>query len=380
MIYMDNAATTFPKPDAVYEKIMKAMKEYGANPGRSGHRMALEASRDIFHTRELISKLFNIENPLDIALTFNCSIALNYAIGGFLHSGDHIISTTMEHNSVLRPLNEIRKKGVKVSIVKADENGLIDPLDIEREINPDTKLIEMTHISNLTGTIEPIERVGEIARRNNIIFLVDAAQSAGVYDIDVKKMNIDLLAFSGHKSLFGPQGTGGLYVNEEIELYPIICGGTGSFSHSVEQPILMPDHLESGTLNAPGLSGLGEGIRFIMKEGMEKIRKHEEDITFLFLELLKDSDKIIVYGTKTKGTQAPVVALNIKGKDSSEVSEILDEKYDIAVRPGLHCAPLAHSTIGTDREGALRFSFGYFNTEEEVRKAAYALLNIAEGE
>lgn len=377
MIYLDNAATTFPKPESVYEKFNQAMSEYGANPGRSGHKMALEASRDIFHAREELAGLINIDNPLDIIFTFNCTLALNYAIQGVLKEGDHAITTSMEHNSVLRPLHHLSQRGVEVSIVRANERGEINPNDIKKEIKENTKLIIMTHISNLTGNIMPVRDVGRIAKERNIIFLVDSAQSIGVYDIDIKDMNIDLLAFPGHKSLLAPQGTGGLYISDEIELDTIIQGGTGSFSHQVEQPILLPDRYESGTLNAPGLSALGSGVRFIKEQGIDKIRKHEEDLAFRFIDGISRIDNVKIYGTCERGLHAPVVAFNIIDKDSSEVAEILDEKYNIATRPGLHCAPLAHSTIGTDREGAVRASFGFFNTNEEVDIAIDAIERIA---
>lgn len=377
MVYFDNAATTFPKPDIVYDRVMKVMKEYGANPGRSGHKLALKASREIFETRNLISKFFNTGNPMNIIFTFNCTESLNIGIKGILKPGDHVITTSMEHNSVLRPIKYLEKTGVESTIIKADEKGIINPLDIQRAIKPNTKLIVTTHVSNLTGSIMPIKSIGEIAKENNIYYLVDAAQSAGVYNIDVQKMNIDILAFPGHKGLLGPQGTGGLYIRDDIDLEGIFQGGTGSVSYSLEQPEIKPDKYESGTLNAPGVIGLGEGIRYIMEKGINNIRIYEEELTKHFIEEAMKIDGIKLYGPLDINKQGAVVSLNIRDVDSSEVSYLLDEEYDIAVRPGLHCAPLAHKTIGTFEQGVIRFSFGLFNTHKEIEYGIKALKEIA---
>jgi len=376
MIYFDNAATTFPKPKEVYDAIMEAMKEYGANPGRSGHKLALKMSREIYKTRELLAQLFNVSNPMNIIFTGNCTDSLNIAIKGLLKEGDHVITTSMEHNSVLRPLHALKKKGVDVTIVQADNMGRINPEDIRRSIKDNTKLIATTHVSNLTGTILPVEEIGKIAKDNGIYYLVDAAQSAGVYDIDVEKMNIDFLAFPGHKSLLGPQGTGGLYIREGIDVEEMKQGGTGSASHLLDQPHICPDRYESGTLNGPGIVGLGAGVNYILREGIERIRKHEIKLTKHFMEEVLKIDKVKVYGPLDIAEHGPVVAINILGADSSEVSYVLDEKYNIATRPGLHCAPLAHKTIGTLEEGVVRFSFGPFNTHEEIDIAIRAIKEI----
>ncbi len=377
MIYFDNAATSFPKPNIVYDSILKAMKEYGANPGRSGHKLALKLGREIFKTRELISKLFNIDNPMNIVFTFNCTESLNIGIKGILKKGDHVITTSMEHNSVLRPLMDLKKEGVEVTIVKGDSKGRINPEDIEKSIKKNTKLIITTHVSNLTGTIMPIERIGEIAKENGIYYLVDAAQSAGIYDIDVKKMNIDILAFPGHKSLLGPQGTGGLYIREDLEVKELKQGGTGSISHLLEQPEVRPDKYESGTPNGPGIVGLGAGIKYILQEGVENIRKYEEELTKHFIEEALKIDGVKVYGPLNINEQGAVVPINIGYEDSSEVSFILDEYYNICVRPGLHCAPLAHKTIGTFEQGVVRFSFGFYNTHDEIEKGIKAIREIS---
>jgi cysteine desulfurase family protein len=377
MVYFDNAATSYPKPQVVYDAIMDAMVGYGANPGRSGHKKALKASRGIFDTRVQIGKLFNIKDPMSIIFTFNCTESLNLGIKGYLRPGDHVITTSMEHNSVLRPIAFLERLGVKHTIVQGDSKGRIDPKDIEDSITPETKMIVTTHISNLTGTIMDIEAIGKIAKKHGLIYLVDGAQSSGVYNIDVEKMNIDMLAFPGHKGLLGPQGTGGLYIRSGIELVETFQGGTGSISHSLEQPDVFPDKFESGTPNAPGIIGLGTGIKYIFEKGIDNIRRKEEELTMHFIEEASRIDKVILYGPLEKGHHAPVVALNIGEADSSEISYILDEEYDIAVRPGLHCAPLAHKTIGTFEQGVVRFSFGYENTHEEIEFAIKALKEIA---
>lgn len=377
MVYFDNAATTFPKPNEVYDTIMKSMKEYGANPGRSGHKLALRMGREIYETRELLAKLFNIDNPMNVIFTSNCTESLNLAIKGILEKGDHVITSSMEHNSILRPLTLLGKEGVDLTIIKGDYMGRLDVKEISRNIKDNTKLIAITHVSNLTGTIMPIEEIGRIAKENNIYFLVDAAQSAGVYDIDVEKMNIDMLAFPGHKGLLGPQGTGGLYVREGLSLKEMKQGGTGSLSHLLEQPDILPDRYESGTLNGPGIVGLGAGIRYIMKTGIKNIRRHEEELTKHFIEGISKIDKIKAYGPLNEKEQGAVVSINIGDEDSSEISYILDEKYDIQVRPGLHCAPLAHKTIGTFEQGVVRFSFGPFNTHEEIDYALKAIFEIS---
>lgn len=376
MIYFDNAATSFPKPKVVYDAILDAMVNYGANPGRSGHKLALRTSREVFKTRQLLSKLFNTGNPMNIIFTFNCTQSLNLGIKGVLKAGDHVITTHMEHNSVLRPIRHLNSLGVESTIIEANSEGLIDPKDIERAIRPNTKLIVTTHISNLVGSIMPVGEIGLLAKKKGIIYMVDAAQSAGVYDIDVKEMNIDILAFPGHKGLLGPQGTGGLYINEDLDMESILQGGTGSESSSMTQPDVWPDKFESGTINAPGIIGLGAGIEYIMEKGIDRIRKHEEELTRHFIEGVKDIEGIKLYGPLTKN-QAPVIALNLEDLDSSELSYILDEEYDIAVRPGLHCAPLAHKTLNTLNQGAVRFSFGMFNKHEEVELAIKALDEIA---
>lgn len=378
MIYVDNGATTFPKPKIVTDKIMECSLGYAGNPGRSGHKLAMKMDLEIYETREKICKLINGTEVLNVIFTFNATDSLNLAIKGVLEKGDHVVTTSMEHNSVLRPLNQLRKDGIiDLSIIYADNKGYIEPQKIFDAVTPNTKMIVTTHMSNVFGTIVDIKSIGEFCGDNNILYLVDAAQSIGVLDIDVQDMNIDLLAFPGHKALFGPMGTGALYIKEGIKVKPLKQGGTGSYSHSIDQPELYPDSLESGTPNGVGIIALGKGIDFINQVGLENIRNHEISLKNHFIDLLKDNDDIILYGT-LDDRQGAVVSLNVKNMDSSEVSYILSDEFDIYTRPGFHCAPLAHKSLGTDELGAIRFSFGYFNTIEEVEQCANALKNIIE--
>jgi len=378
MIYLDNGATTFPKPKVVTDKIMECYLGYAGNPGRSGHKLAMKIDLEIYETREKICKLINGTEVLNVIFTFNATDSLNLAIKGVLEEGDHVITTSMEHNSVLRPLNQLRKEGkIELSIVYADDKGYIDPQKIFEALTPNTKMIVTTHMSNVFGTIVDIKAIGDFCKENNILYLVDASQSIGVLDIDVQEMNIDLLAFPGHKALFGPMGTGALYIKEGIIVKPLKEGGTGSYSHSIDQPDLYPDSLESGTPNGVGIIALGKGIDFINEVGLENIRNHEMSLKNHFIELLKDNEDVILYGT-LDDRQGAVVSLNVKDMDSSEISYILSDEFDIYTRPGFHCAPLAHKTMGTEELGAIRFSFGYYNTLEEVEKTVEALLNIIE--
>lgn len=378
MIYLDNGATTFPKPKVVTDKIMECYLGYAGNPGRSGHKLAMKMDLEIYETREKICKLINGTEVLNVIFTFNATDSLNLAIKGVLEEGDHVITTSMEHNSVLRPLNQLRKEGkIELSIVYADDKGYIDPKKIFEALTPNTKMIVTTHMSNVFGTIVDIKAIGDFCKENNILYLVDASQSIGVLDIDVQEMNIDLLAFPGHKALFGPMGTGALYIKEGIIVKPLKEGGTGSYSHSIDQPDLYPDSLESGTPNGVGIIALGKGIDFINEVGIENIRNHEMSLKNHFIELLKDNEDVILYGT-LDDRQGAVVSLNVKDMDSSEISYILSDEFDIYTRTGFHCAPLAHKTMGTEELGAIRFSFGYYNTLEEVEKTVEALLNIIE--
>lgn len=377
MIYLDNAATTFPKPEEVYDRVNEVMRVYGANPGRSGHSMALEAGRIIYNARETVARFFNIKNPMQVVFTSNATDALNMGIKGVLRQGDHAITSSMEHNSVLRPLKALEKKGIiELTVVNCNECGELEVENIENAIQENTKLIVTTHASNVTGTIFPIAEIGKLANSRDILYMVDAAQTAGVYDIDVEEIGLDLLAFAGHKSLLGPQGTGGLYVKEGLELDTIKEGGTGSKSESLYQPEMMPDRLESGTPNTPGIAGLAAGIEFIENYGIDKIRAHEEELTKHFIEQMREIEQVKVYGPEDFAKRAPVVSINIGDEDSSEIGYIMDEAFGVGIRPGLHCAPLAHQTIGSFEQGTVRFSFGLFTKKEELESAIVGIREI----
>jgi len=376
LIYLDNAATSWPKPQKVYDAVLEYMKKWGANPGRSGHTMARNAADVVFETRNLLCELFNADDPNRIVFTCNATEALNTAIKGLLKPNDHVITSCVEHNSVLRPLKKLRGKGVKTTFIDVNDEGIIDIEDIKKNIQENTRMVILTHASNVLGSIQPIKQVGELCREKGIVFLVDASQTAGVYPIDVKELNIDLLAFPGHKGLLGPQGTGGLYVGEGIDLDSLKEGGTGSLSERDTQPDFLPDRLESGTLNTPGIAGLGAGIKFILETGIEKIRKHEMELTQYFLHGLQNMEGVKVYGPRDPSKQVAVVSINVKDVHSNEVSRILDGAFNIATRPGFHCAPLTHRSMGSLKQGMVRFSFGYFNTRDEIDAAIDALKAI----
>lgn len=378
MVYLDNAATSYPKPEVVYQAVLNSMKDYGANPGRSGHKLALEAGRGIFRTRDLVAELFGIDNSMQIIFTSNATESLNLAIKGVLKEGDHVITSSMEHNSVLRPIKALEARGVENTIVMCRQDGSLCPEDIKDAIKDNTRLIVLTHASNVTGTLMPIEEVGRIAKEAGILFLVDGAQTAGVYHIDVKEMNIDLLAVPGHKGLMGPQGTGILYIREGLDVVHFKEGGTGSRSEDLFQPTMLPDRYESGTPNTPGIMGLGAGIQFILDEGLEKIRGHEKELTKYFIEELKKIDMVKIYGPQDAEKQGAVVSINIGEEDSSEIAFILDNVFNIATRSGLHCASMAHKTMGTLDQGTIRFSMGYFNTKDDIDKAVDAIKNICD--
>lgn len=376
MIYVDNAATTWPKPSSVYRAVTGCMEKYGANPGRSGHKMAVQAGQILLYTREMLCSIFNLKDPFQIIFTYNCTDSLNLAIKGSVTPGDHVITTSMEHNAVVRPLKEMEMQGLELTIVQCNAEGTLDPDDIRKSIRPNTRLIVTSHASNVTGTILPIEEVGKLAREHGIPYLVDAAQTAGILPIDLARLPVDMMAFPGHKGLLGPQGTGGLYIHPDVKLHQIREGGTGSMSESVYQPDFLPDKFESGTMNTPGIAGLGAGADYILKEGQARLHSHERRLEKLFLEALSHIKGIKIYGPAEPNSRTGIVTLNIREKDSSEAANLLDERFDIATRGSLHCAPLAHETIGTLKQGAVRFSFGVFNTLEEVKYCVRALEEI----
>ena len=376
MIYFDNACTSFPKPPAVVDAIRDCFLNIGSSPGRSGHRLALEAGRLIFEARESLSRLFHISRSERIVFTYNATEALNVAIMGLLAEGDHVITPSMEHNSVMRPLKYLLSKGIiELTVVPCSEEGHIDLDGLKGSIKNNTRLIAINHASNVIGTIAPLEEIGGLC--GEIPFLVDAAQSAGAVPIDVEAMGIDLLAFTGHKSLYGPQGTGGLFVREGIDPRPLRRGGTGSKSESWDHPDFLPDKYECGTPNTPGIAGLGEGVRFVLNTGVDAIRQHEMMLTKSLLEGLGDIGGIAVYGPRDHREQTPTVSITVEGKEPSEVGYRLDREFDVMTRVGLHCNPGAHKTIGTFPDGTVRLSMGYFNTREEVDRVLEALRTIA---
>lgn len=377
IIYMDNAATTYPKPESVYQAIDYFNRFLGANPGRGSNQKALKAGSVLLEAREKLASLFNIEDSSRIAFTLNITDALNMGLKGILKPGDHVITTSMEHNAVARPVFSLTRQGVEWTAVSCDSDGSLDPDSIRKAIKPNTRIICILHASNLTGTIMPVAEVGRIARENGIIFMVDTAQTAGVLPVDAKGQHIDILTFTGHKGLLGPQGAGGIYVRPGIEIKPMREGGTGSLSEYLEQPDIMPDLLESGTPNTPGIAGLLAGVQFIMDTGLDNIRKHEQKLMDILIAGFKEIPGIEMYGPLDVQRQTAVLAFNIKDMDCGDIALSLDYEYGIITRAGLHCAPLAHKTIGTFERGACRLSPGYFTTEEEIEKVIKAVYEIA---
>ncbi|MEN6318332.1 MAG: aminotransferase class V-fold PLP-dependent enzyme [Syntrophaceae bacterium] len=377
-VYFDNAATSWPKPEGTYSAMDRFGRVIGGSPGRSGHRLSIESGRVIMNTRDSLARLFGIDDPFRLVFTKNATEALNLAIAGLLSPGEHVITSSMEHNSVMRPLRALESQGVELSVIRCSPRGEFDPGDLMPAIKSNTKLVVLTHASNVTGTIMPIRDVGYIVKDHDLIFCVDAAQTAGALPIDVADMNIDLMAFSGHKSLFGPQGTGGLYIRKGLEgkIKPLIVGGTGSRSEFELQPDFMPDKYETGTLNTVGIAGLGAGVEYIVGRGIDTIRAGEITLTQRFIEGLKSIGGIRIYGPGDASRQISVVSFNVDGMMPSEVSFAFDEQFGIMSRPGLHCAPSAHRTIGTFSEGTVRFSFGCFNTEEEISYALDAVKQL----
>ena len=375
-IYMDNAATTMQKPDCVIDAVVNAMRHMG-NSGRGAHEASLDASRLIYETREMLSELFNLGDPRQVAFTLNSTEALNTAILGLFDPGDHIISTVMEHNSVLRPLYRLEEKGCQVSFVPCDEKGRLRTDLLESFLKENTKALVCTHASNLTGNVLDIARISEIAHAHGALLIVDASQSAGVIPIDMQKMGIDVLCFTGHKGLMGPQGTGGLCLRPGVEIRPLLRGGTGVHSYDKDQPQAYPTRLEAGTLNSHGLAGLDAALDFLLAKSVEKIYARERLLMRRFYEAVRDIPGVMVYGDFSRDERAAIVALNIRDYDSSEVSDALFTDYGIATRPGAHCAPRMHEALGTVKQGAVRFSFSYFNTEAEVDTAIRAVRELS---
>lgn len=375
MIYLDNAATTMKKPQCVIDAVVNAMTHMG-NAGRGANEAALDASRVIYDTREKISDLFNLQNPSRVAFTCNSTESLNTAIKGVLTRSDHAITTSLEHNSVLRPLYELESKGMELSVVECDENGNINYDDFESLIKDNTKAIVCTHASNLVGNLLDVKKIGEIAKKYNLVFIVDASQSAGVFPIDMQDMNIDILCFTGHKGLLGPQGTGGLCVRENVNIRPLKVGGSGVNTFSKTHPDVMPTMLEAGTLNGHAIAGLNAALDYLKEEGIENIRNREEELMFRFYNGIKYIKDIKIYGN-FENKRAAIVTFNIGDIDSAAFSDELSLYYNISTRPGAHCAPLMHKAMNTVDQGAVRFSFSHYNTEEEIDTAINAVKEIA---
>lgn len=377
MIYFDNAATSLQKPEAVIEAVAEAMKSLG-NASRGAHSAALGSNRMVYETRELLAELFHIDDPSRIAFTMNATESLNIAIAGIFRPEDHVITTVMEHNSVLRPLYRMEESGTELSFLQADKKGNISYEELENAIRSNTRAVICTHASNLTGNVLDLEKIGEICKKHRLLFLVDASQTAGIIPIDVQKMKISVLCFTGHKGLLGPQGTGGIYVAPEINIRPLVVGGSGVQSYLKTQPDEMPARLEAGTLNAHGIAGLYAAVSYIIEKGVEQIYQEEHEKTDYFYRMIRSIPDIHIYGDPEAELHAPIIALNIGDYDSAQVADELMETYGIATRAGAHCAPLMHQALGTQKQGAVRFSFSQFNTRKELDVGIQALRELAE--
>jgi cysteine desulfurase family protein len=382
MIYFDNAATSWPKPPGVAEAMVHFMEAVGASPGRAAHRRAVDAGRIVYAAREAVCELFHAPDPLRVVFGKNVTEALNLALRGLLRAGDHVVTSSMEHNSLMRPLRALECGGVQVTVVRCSPDGRLDPANVEAAVRPNTKMVALNHASNVVGTLLPVAEVGAMCRQRDLLLLVDAAQTGGAYPIDVQAARIDLLGFTGHKSLGGPMGTGGLIVGrrvDERELEPLERGGTGSRSEHEVQPDFLPDMCESGTPNAVGLAGLRAGVRWVLGRGVDTIRAHEVALTRRLIAGLRAIPGVVVHGTLDAGRQTATVSYNVPEMAPSEVGLRLDDEYGILCRVGLHCAPAAHRTIGTFPDGTVRFGLSWFNTTDEVDIALAAVAALAQG-
>ncbi|MEJ2470143.1 MAG: aminotransferase class V-fold PLP-dependent enzyme [Desulfuromonadales bacterium] len=375
-IYLDNAATSFPKPEPVIEAVVDHLRQSAANPGRGGHQLALRAGRLVMECRESLAAFFGIDDASRIAFTANATEAINLGLFGLLQPGDRVVTTSMEHNAVVRPLRALSDQGVEVVRVMADARGFVDPRTLYQTCGQDTRLLIMTHCSNVTGTLQAIEEIGPWCRERRIVFMVDAAQSAGLFPIDVEQMAIDLLAVPGHKGLLGPAGTGFLYVHPDLDLRPLLYGGTGNLSQSQQQPAEMPERLESGTLNTVGLAGLNAGLQFLQATGLDTIRRHEQKLLAMLMDGLHSLSAVTVHGPPQADQHGGALSFSVKNLDPAMLGFRLDHEYGICCRVGLHCAPEAHGTIGTLAEGTVRLSPGYFNTSAEIEGTLTAIETI----
>lgn len=375
-IYLDNAATSFPKPEQVYTAVLQTMQRVGASPGRGGYGSALDASRLLLAVREAVAGLVNCADSARVIFTHNATVALNIAVMGTLQPGDHVITTSMEHNSLLRPLFMLEKQGVDLTIVQADPQGMVDPALIREALRPATRMIAVAHVSNVTGGIQDIAAIAAIAREAGALMLVDAAQSAGLQELDMQRIGIDLLAAPGHKGLLGPQGTGFLAVGPGVQLRPVMAGGTGSSSDQDQQPVGFPEGFEPGTHNLPGIAGLGAGIAFVQATGLERIRQHEQELAEYARVCLQQLPGLRLYGPLQPDRRSGLVAFTVDGFDAATVAFLLDRECNIAVRAGLQCAPRAHRTIGSYPGGTIRLSPGWFTTRDHIDRFCEALISI----
>ncbi len=378
MIYLNNAATTRRKPDSVYEAVSGFMAGNNVSPGRGQDEMSVLADGVLTGARASLARLFNVGDPLDIIFTLNCSDALSTAILGVLSPGDHIIMSGVEHNSVARPVRMMEQLGLEVSVAdEFSDLGVVDPSSFRKKLKKNTKMIACLHGSNVTGAIQEIKRIGSVAKEADVVFLVDAAQTAGVHPIDVQESNIDLLAFAGHKGLMGPQGTGGLYIRKGVEIRPLRYGGTGSQSEMELQPEFMPDKFETGTPNTPGIAGLNAGVKFVLEKGVPSVSSRVKGLAESLIAGISGIKKVRVYAPSAPGSRSSVVSFNIEGKQPKTVAEELEKKYGIIIRAGVHCAPACHKAIGTFPQGTVRVSFGYYNTEKDAETVIKAVKEMA---
>ncbi len=379
MIYLDHAATSWPKPKSVLRAMVGFLEKAGGNPSRSGHRLSIAAGRIIYETRESIAKLFSVPDPLKVIFTTNATASLNLVIQGILKPGDKVLTTSIEHNAVMRPLRKLEKAGIQITVIACRPDSSLDLSELERLLDADTKMVIINHASNVTGIVLPIQTIGDMVRKTNAFFVVDAAQSAGTIPIDVQQMHIDFLTFSGHKGLLGPSGTGGLVLGNRIkatDVSPIVLGGTGSKSEFEEQPEFLPDRFESGTLNGPGIAGLGAGVEEVLQKQVSSIQAYETSLAKILIEGLCNIPGIQVYGPKPEEPRTGVVSFTVQGKKVSEIGYRLDEEFEVLCRVGLHCAPAAHRTIGTFPEGTVRWAIGMNTTPKVIAKALFALQRI----
>ena len=378
-IYADNAATTYPRPPQVIRAMSSYLRDIGCNPGRGGYKGALDAARMVYEARSALASFFNVPSPEQVVFTPSITYSLNLVIKGLLSDGDHVLLSSMEHNAVVRPLTRLAEKNsLQIEILPCSPEGILDPLQVKEALRPNTKLVLLTHASNVTGTIMPVYEVGEILKHTGVFYCIDTAQTAGSEILDFQDLHCDYLAFTGHKGLLGPPGIGGLCISERAAeiTKPLVEGGTGSRSEDVHQPGFLPDKFESGTQNAPGIAGLLAGVKLITEKGLDRIKKHKTKLTDCLLNGLKTMPEATVYGTQKAESTAAVVSLNLSGMDNGELSFILEQKYGIMTRSGLHCAPLAHKTIGTFPQGTIRISFGFQSKLWEVEKIVSALRDI----